>query len=219
MCPARNAECRKCKKLGYFAVACRSRVVNKVTAPYEEDGGSEAHFLGEITDADDSNDAWIVKLPIQDIEIDFKIDSGADTTVVPEKTFNKLKHRPQLRKQTRRLVSPGGTLDCIGHFIATIVRQGKKFRFKVNVLKGSHSSHLLSRNVAAATGLIKGIGEVKSTDIKDPHPEEVGKLNIKPIKITLKEDAVPYSVTTARCVSTYSPKSEKKSLNAWQPVE
>lgn len=71
MCPARNAECRKCKKLRYFAVACRSRVVNEVTATYEEDGGSEAHFLGEITDVDDSNDAWIVKLPIQGIEIDF----------------------------------------------------------------------------------------------------------------------------------------------------
>lgn len=47
----------------------------------------------------------------------------------------------------------------------------------MNALKGSHSSHLLSRNVAAAMGLIKGIGEVKSTEIKDPHPEEVGKLN------------------------------------------
>lgn len=80
----------------------------------------------------------------------------------------------------------------------------------MNVLKGSHSSHLLSRNVAAAMGLIKGIGEVKSTEIKDPQPEEVGKLNIKPIKITLKEDAVPYSVTTARRVSTYAPKSEKR---------
>lgn len=85
----------------------------------------------------------------------------------------------------------------------------------MNVIKDSHSSHLLSRNLAAAMGLIKRIGEVKSTEIKDPHPEEVGKLNIKPIKITLKEDAVPYSVTTARRVSTYAPKSEKKSLNAW----
>lgn len=77
----------------------------------------------------------------------------------------------------------------------------------MNVLKGSHCSHLLSRDVAAAMGLIKRIGVVKSTEIKDPHPEEVGKLNIKPIKITLKEDAVPYSV---RRVSTYAPKSEKR---------
>lgn len=150
----------------------------------------------------DSNDAWTVKLPIQGIEINFKIDSGADTSVISEKTFNKLKHKPQLRKQARRLESPGGTLDCMGHFIATTVWKEKRFRFKVNVLKGSHSSHLLSRNVAAAMGLIKRIEEIKSAEqLKDPYPTEVGKLNIKPIKITLKEDATPYSVTTARRVS------------------
>lgn len=61
----------------YFAVACRSRVVNEVTAPYEEGECSQAYFLGEMTDVKDSNEAWTVKLPIQGIEIDFKIDSGA----------------------------------------------------------------------------------------------------------------------------------------------
>lgn len=39
VCPARNAECRKCWKLGHFVVACRSCVVNEVTAPYEEEKG------------------------------------------------------------------------------------------------------------------------------------------------------------------------------------
>lgn len=37
--------------------------------------------------------------------------------------------------------------------------------------------------------------------MKDPYPAEVGKLNMKPIKIVLKEDDIPYSVTTARHVS------------------
>ena len=182
-----------------FAVTCHSRVDNEVAAPYEEGEGSQAHFLGEITDVGDSNDAWTVKLPIQGIEINFKINSGADTSVISEKTFNKLKHKPQ---QARKLESPEGTLDCMGHFIATTVWKEKRFRFKVNVLKGSHSSHPLSRNVAAAMGLIKRIVEIKSAEqLKDPYPEEVGKLNIKPIKVTLKEDAIPYSVTTARHVS------------------
>ena len=35
-CAARNVECRNCRKLGCFAVLCRPRAVNEVTAPYEE---------------------------------------------------------------------------------------------------------------------------------------------------------------------------------------
>lgn len=76
------------QELGHFAVVCRSHVVNKVTAPEEESAWSQVHFLGEITDVEDSSNAWTVKLPIQGIEIDFKIDSGADTNVIPEETFN-----------------------------------------------------------------------------------------------------------------------------------
>ncbi len=60
--------------------------------------------------------------------------------------------------------SPGGKLNCTGHFTATTIGKGKKFRFKVNVIKGSHGSHLLSRNVAIAMGLVKRTEELKSTE-------------------------------------------------------
>ena len=51
-----------------------------------------------------------------------------------------------------------------------------------------------------AMGLVKRIVELKETN--NPYPSsDVGLLKIKPVKITLKEDAVPYSVSTARRVS------------------
>ncbi len=86
-------------------------MVNEVTAPEEEGDRSQVHFLGEITDVEDSSNAWTGKLPIQGIEIDFKIDSGADTSVIPEDTFSQLKYKPKLRKTVNKLVSPDGKLN------------------------------------------------------------------------------------------------------------
>ncbi len=65
------------------------------------------HFLGELTHIDDKCGAWIVTLPIQGTEIDFKIDTGADISVISEKTFSLLKYKPQLKRVNVKLESQG----------------------------------------------------------------------------------------------------------------
>lgn len=149
-CATHKAECRKCKKLGHFAVVCCSRVVNKITAPDGEDD-SQVHFLGEITDVNDSNDAWTAKLPTLGKEIVFRIDTGADTTVISDQ----LSHKPKLRIPVSKLDS----LRCIGYFTATTRWKEKEFRLKVNMIKDP--SHLLGCNVAIAMGLVKTIGVIE----------------------------------------------------------
>ena len=63
------------------------------------------------------------------------------------------------------------------------------------VVSGRHSNSLLGRNAACKMGLIQRIAEVQS-DIF------YGHLSAKfdPVKITLKEDAQPYRVNTARII-------------------
>ncbi|XP_016519232.1 uncharacterized protein K02A2.6-like [Poecilia formosa] len=213
-CSARNAECRSCKKLGHFAVVCRSRVVSEITAPTRNIEINATYFLGGVTDVEDSSKAWTVNLPIQGSHIVFKIDSGADTGVIPSETFEKLAFKPKLRKPINKLESPGGKLNCMGYFIATTMRKGKRFRFKVNVIKEPQCSHLLSRNVAVAMGLIKRMEEIRApAQISESCPDEIGRLKIKPVKITLREGAAPYSVTTARRVSVPMLPKVKKELN------
>lgn len=103
------------------------------------------------------------------------------------------------QKSTNNLDSPGGKLNSLGYFIATTTKKEKRFRFKINVIKGPQCSHLLSRNVATAMGLIKRMEEIRAL-AQTSHSclNNIGKLKIKPIKITLREGAVPYSVTSAR---------------------
>uniref|UniRef100_A0A8C6L0J9 Gypsy retrotransposon integrase-like protein 1 n=1 Tax=Nothobranchius furzeri TaxID=105023 RepID=A0A8C6L0J9_NOTFU len=64
-------------------------------------------------------------------------------------------------------------------------------------METTNGSNLLGRDVAVAMGLVRKMEEVRSTFGAD-----LGLLKIKPVKIHLQDDAVPYSVSTARRVSS-----------------
>lgn len=98
-CPAKNATCRRCNKTGHFAVVCRTRAVNDVCAPAE--GDVATLFLGETTQAQDKS-AWTISLPILDTAVEFKIDTGADVSVISEKTFSNLKYKPKVGEPWRQ---------------------------------------------------------------------------------------------------------------------
>ncbi|KAI2648690.1 Transposon Ty3-G Gag-Pol polyprotein [Labeo rohita] len=102
--------------------------------------------------SDDANeDEWHVKLPMHGTTVNFKIDTGADITVMSEQTFLKLPNRPHLAKTLADIRSPGGKLDCI----------------------------------VDTEGCVFG---------------DFGLLNCEPIKIELRQDAKPYSLTSPRRV-------------------
>lgn len=63
-------------------------------------------------------------------------------------------------------------------------------------MTGPHVNNLLGHDAASAMGLVKRLEELQPISFA-----ELGLVKIKPIKICLKENAVPYSVHTARRVS------------------
>lgn len=136
-----------------------------------------------------------MKLEINHTPVVFKIDTGADTTVISEQTFHRLKHPPVLAENNTNLHSPGGRLDCLENFDASVKYSGQQYKFTIHAIR-SQGSDLLGRNVAVAMGLVKRLNEVQGT-----YDTELGLLKVAPVKIRLKEDATPYSVSTARRVS------------------
>lgn len=64
------------------------------------------------------------------------------------------------------------------------------------MIKTANGSNLLGRTVVVAMGLVKRVDEIKGT-----FGAVVGLLKLKPVKIRLRDDAIPFSVTIARRVS------------------
>ena len=86
-CPAIDAICRKCQKKGHFQHMCGSKLVAAVSVE-----STDYEFLGTITSSHvDSAEAggkpWMICLQMNNQLMEFKIDSGADVTVIAETDY------------------------------------------------------------------------------------------------------------------------------------
>lgn len=187
-CPARNSACNKCGRNGHWQRQCKSKAVSEVT---ETDEHSE-YFLGSVNA--NVSDEWTVQLLVGATPVKFKIDTGADASVMCEETFNMLVPERELKQTSISLTSPAGQLDCRGHFQVNTTYKSHSYSFPVYVIRGRTVTNLLSRSTAAEMGLVKRIEEVHSAF------GEHGTLKTEPVRIKLKDNATPYAVQTARRV-------------------
>ncbi|CAI5695044.1 unnamed protein product [Oreochromis niloticus] len=189
-------------------------MLKEVRAESVEDSDEDSFFIGElflgavtepkttVIEESGSDADWDIELLVNSSPVDFKIDTGADTSVMTETTFNKLQQRPKLIQCKPTVYSPGGKVKCVGKFLATTVYKGQKYQYWITVIKGQYASNLL--------GLVARVNKI-SSDLTEDVFGEIGLLNCEPVKIELTEDAVPYSVTTPRRVPfPLLPKVEKE---------
>lgn len=127
-------------------------------------------FLGSVelkhsTDASLAEDKppWCTTLTLAHTPVSFKIDSGADTSVISEATYETLQNKPKLSTVKNILQSPGGVVATRGQFLAKIKAhvngQLQNCCFRVVVVR-TNGENLLSRTVATKLGLIKRIEEI-----------------------------------------------------------
>lgn len=95
-CPARGKECNFCHSIGHFASACRKKKVQQVqegndSPPSEQSCStvSVEYFVGGVQCNNDTL-AWKIFLNFGKSSVAFKIDSGADVTVMSYANYLKI---------------------------------------------------------------------------------------------------------------------------------
>ena len=139
--------------------ACKEKAVSELQAEQ-----SEEYHLFSVTNY--SNEApWrvSVKLNKTDRGTSFKIDTGADISVMSLQTYNNMSPKPPLQKTAAVLRSPCGTLDCKGKIEVTARVKGVDYPLRIYVVSSAIEC-LLSREAAARMRLIRHVDTVKKPE-------------------------------------------------------
>lgn len=200
VCPAKGKKCSFCGKMNHFQKACRKKqaTLNEVQeTPYDNDINThDTFFLGAVDCP--NTEPWLVTLNINQTDVQFKVDTGADVTCITEDTYNGMTSKPELRKSSVNLSSPAGPLTTLGQFTAETRHKGRVYSFPVHVINSQTSTSLLSRSVASSMGLVKLI---ENLNINHDVFGEFGLMKCEPIRIKMKPDAQPYNLVTPRRIS------------------
>ena len=193
-CPANKAKCHACGRKGHYSRVCRAPTSVNVV---EEE--TDAIFLGSITI---DGDPWMVNIDVHDSSVTFKIDTGADVTVLPHDVFQRTfkDNPPELRKALRPLLGPGKTpLDVVG-VTKLLLRRGEKVEMEdIYVVRQLHTA-LLGRSVSCRLGLVTRLDSITIETLKHTYLEICSGLGevCQLYAIKLKPGAQPYSLKTPR---------------------
>ncbi|XP_024119315.1 uncharacterized protein LOC112140549 [Oryzias melastigma] len=181
VCPAKGKRCRKCNKTGHFEMVCKSKFVGAVENDYAVKDESSEWFLGSIsTDVDSEDEKWFADIHVNGTVVRFRIDTGADITVISENTYHNLPKRPSLEETKATFTSPGGKMVCKGRFHAECFRKGDKYTFWIYVMEGPFPTNLMGRKQAVEMGLVL---RMDGLELSEDVFGDIGLLHCSPVKI------------------------------------
>ena len=117
-CPALDAECFKCHKKGHYSSFCAVSTVLSTEQTNTSAAENEDNFLGTVELQQQTQ--WVTVIKVNNVDITFKIDTGAEVSAINEIAFNKLQD-VQLKKPTRSLYGPAmSPLTVLEQFTANL---------------------------------------------------------------------------------------------------
>ena len=187
-CPAYGKVCKACNKPNHFARsrACKKKAVSELQAEQ-----SEEYHLFSVTNS--SNEApWRVSVKLNETDrgTSFKIDTGADVSVMSLQTYNNMSRKPPLQKAATALRSPGGTLECKSKIEVTARVKGVDYPLRIYAVS-SATDCLLSREAAARMRLIRRVDTVEKPEETIFSELDENPVKFAPVKIRLKDDSQP----------------------------
>ena len=143
-CPAYGKSCNLCKNKNHFASVCKNknRRVNEIESEINlinNQDESDYLFVGSIENNQKKECAWLTELKINNLNVSFKIDTGAMCNVLPLSQFKRLGLSNKiLEKTTTKLKSyTGDCLEVIGLCRLTCFKGNKKYFLHFYVVKSN----------------------------------------------------------------------------------
>ncbi|UYV61067.1 K02A2.6-like, partial [Cordylochernes scorpioides] len=204
-CPAMNSYCNKCMKKGHYAKVCRSEAINEIK--------SEIAFLGSV---EDNSMKWIVPIKVNNRQVNFKIDTGADVNVLPLQYYYQSFQRIKLEKSDKVLQGPNGIpLETMGMIHVKLQNRGQHLNSKIYIVD-KLKQPLLSGETSEKLNIVRMIQQLSSNFLnpKREFPKIFNGLGHAEInyKISLQPDAKPYALCTPRRVPIPLMKQVKEQL-------
>ena len=198
-CPAIDRRCNVCSVLGHYGSCCKSKS-NKPKKARVNQLVSDASFLGEV---DSKSDCWTQLVVVEglDLPVRFKLDSGADVSVVPSRLCAHLTVRPT----SKRLIAPGNMcITVLGEFDSVLTVGSRKHTERLHVVDQTNA--LLGREACVKLWLITchvSHGEQYEHQMRDLH---VQSKSIDAVKSQLKRRVASIQSDTNTQSEVYCPR-------------
>ena len=164
ICPAKDQLCHRCDKRGHFKKMCRSKLSVRDVETTEQQN-QFLHFLGGIY-VDTANavitSPWVTPIHVNKRVVNFKIDTGADVTVISNKEYDPAKDGP-LSPANKTLNGPSQeALDVHGQFTAQLQQTDTKVATmqEIYVVNGL-TKPLLGRPAIMTLDLVAFVGGIQ----------------------------------------------------------
>ncbi|GBM82357.1 hypothetical protein AVEN_54786-1 [Araneus ventricosus] len=167
VCPARDARCRQCSQIGHYAKVCITK---------SQTGCPEVAYLGvvQLESKNKTNIDWTVTVQVNHKNIKFKIDSGADHTVLPANVFQNVFQNAKLEPPDKILCGPDkNPLKILGKFKTNIEYKGKNCTEEIYVISNLQTCRL-GKPALFSLGLgpnLNSICQISAADSKAKFPE------------------------------------------------
>lgn len=230
-CPAFGQKCESCGKLNHWKKVCRSSAASskenkrKVVHDLQNSGEPQQQFFISELSLGELNNEWVINANFDgNVTVSCKIDTGAQVNVISKDRFDMLRQKPEIKETTTILRAFGGTqIDLLGQCNLNVIFNNIKLNLLFEISK-INTKTIIGLEAARKFGLLRDLNEICSKSANSESPEAIidefldvfqGNGSLQPMKIVLKENAVP-SIACNRKIPLALQEVVKKELDTME---